>query len=94
MHGSAASQVMIATHENTTETPGQINNLIGICAIANNIAEIPDGIILRSSGKNGLEGRKIGMDVGDDKGAHLSLSVSFWLYVHLSKQAVIVFSRQ
>ena len=43
---------MIAAHDNTAEPPGQINNLIGISAIANDIPEIPDDVMWWSNGEN------------------------------------------
>jgi hypothetical protein len=54
---------VIAAHNNPAETSGPINDLIGIGAIANNIAEIPDNIVWRRSGKSRFEGRKIRMNV-------------------------------
>jgi len=43
--------------------------------------------------KNRFESRQIGMNVGDDKGAHLSTSVSFWRCVRFSKQSVMLLLR-
>ena len=37
---------MISAHYNTAEPPGQISNLVGIGAIANDILEIPDHVML------------------------------------------------
>jgi hypothetical protein len=49
--------------------------------------------VLRRSGKNRLEGRKIRMNVGDHKCAHVSFSFVFWLCAVGSEQAVILFLR-
>lgn len=42
----AASSVVIAAYRNPPKLPGQINHFIGIGAVANNIAEIPDDVVL------------------------------------------------
>ena len=60
---SAARSVVIAAHDNPTQLPGQFNNLIGIRAVAYDIAEIPDHIMFRRGGKNRLESRETGVQI-------------------------------
>ncbi len=89
MHSSTTRPVVIATYDNTTELPGQIYDLIWICAIANNVAEVPDGIMLRSSGKNSLESLEIGVNVGNNKCSHVSFTFVFWSYFLPGEPAVM-----
>jgi hypothetical protein len=67
---------VIATYDNPAKLPYQIYNFIGIRAVANDIAEIPNSIVRGRSSKNRLEGREVGVDVGDDKCAHFNPSVA------------------
>ena len=80
---------MIATDHNPAELPCQINHFIGIRAIANNIAKIPNGVILGRSGKNRFESLQIGMNVGDQKCAHVNPSVVLLHCRHFSELASI-----
>ena len=75
----AARPVVIAANRNSTELPGQINHLVGIRAVANGIAEIPDRVIRWRSLKNRLENLQIGVNVGKDKRA-CQLTFGFWLF--------------
>jgi hypothetical protein len=81
--------VMIAANHNSAEILGPINHPIGIRAVANDIAEIPDHVALWRGGKNRFESRKIGMDVGDNESAHFSLSVAALLCLNLSESLMI-----
>ena len=76
---------MIAAHDNTAEPPGQINNLIGISAIANDIPEIPDDVMWWSNGENCPECLEARVNVGDDKGTHIS--ISFGVKLHFCDRA-------
>ncbi len=89
MHGSTARSVVIAAHDNTTELPGQINNFIGICAIADDVAEVPDGVVFWCSGKNSLECLEIGVNVGNNKCSHVSFTFVLWLYFLPGASAVM-----
>jgi glycine/D-amino acid oxidase-like deaminating enzyme len=79
----AARPVVIAADHNSAELPGQINHLVGIRAVANDIAEIPDRVIVWRSRKNRFESRQIGMNVGNDKRAHAGFTFVFWLSFRL-----------
>lgn len=79
----AARHVVIAADHNSAKLPRQLNRFIGVCAVANDIAEIPDDVVMRRSRKNCLESRQIGMNVGNDKRAHLRLTLAFWPFVRL-----------
>jgi hypothetical protein len=62
----AAGHVVIASDHNSAEFPRQLNHFIRVCAIADDVAEVPDGIVFRSSGKNSLECLEIGVNVGNN----------------------------
>jgi hypothetical protein len=83
MHGSAARPVVIATDYNPAKVPGQINHFVRIRAVANDVAKIPDDVMLRSSSKNCFESGQIGMNVGNDKRAHVGFTFVFWLCFRL-----------
>lgn len=70
---------MIATDDNAAQAPDHINNLIRIGAIAHDIPEIPNDVMLGRSGKHSLECLEVRVNVGDDKGAHVSLSFALKL---------------
>jgi hypothetical protein len=46
----AARPVVIAAYRNPANFSGQINHFIGIAAVADKIAEIPDDVVLWRSG--------------------------------------------
>ena len=60
---SAARPVVIAAHDNPTQLPDKFNNLIGIRAVADDVAEIPNRIMLGRGGKNRLESRETGVQI-------------------------------
>lgn len=70
----AARHVVITADHNSVKFPHQLNHVIRVCAIANNVAEIPHGVILGRGGKHRFEGGKIGVDVGDHEYAHIPFS--------------------
>lgn len=59
----AASSVVIATYRIPAKFPGQINHFIRVGAVADNIAKIPDDVVLWRGAKNSLECLKIRMNV-------------------------------
>jgi hypothetical protein len=85
----AARHVVIAADHNSAEFPGQMDHLVGIRAVANDIAEIPDRVMRWRSRKNRLECLEIRVNVGDDKGAHLTLNLVFWLFFRLWEAAAM-----
>jgi hypothetical protein len=80
---------MIATDHNSIEIPGQFNYFVGIRAVANDITEIPNDVVLRRSSKRGFEGLKIAVDVRYHKCPHLKPSVVALLCLNTSMSAVI-----
>lgn len=66
---------MIASHHNPVKLSGQLNRFIGIRAVSNNIAEVPDHIVLWCSRKNRFERRQIGEDIRENKCAYQSLHI-------------------
>jgi hypothetical protein len=87
MQGSAARPVVIATHNDSAEVPGQINHFVRVRAVANDVAKIPDDVMLRSGSENCLESWQIGMNVGDQKCAHVNPSVVLLFCRHFSESA-------
>lgn len=85
----AARPVVIAAHHNAAKFPRQFNHFIRVCAIADNVAEVPDRVIWWRCRKHRFESRQIGMDVGDDEGAHVSFTFVLWLFFHLWEAAAM-----
>lgn len=67
---------MITPHNNPAELPDHINYFVGVCAIADDIAEIPNHIVLWRNGKNRFKCLEIRVNVGDYKCAHFSPAAS------------------
>lgn len=67
---SADDLVVIAAHEGAAGGADAVDDLIGIRAVSDDIAEIPYSVAGGRGGQYGIERLKIGMDVGDEQDAH------------------------
>src|SRR5215467_12130767 len=67
---SAADAIMISTHVDACERADGVDDLVGIGAVADDVAEIPKLIEGARSGEHGLKGLKISVNIGDDQGTH------------------------
>ena len=67
---------MIAPHNNPAELSGHSNYFVGVGAVADDIAEVPDHIMFWRGCKNRFKCLKIRMNVGDHKCAHVGLAAS------------------
>jgi hypothetical protein len=45
---------VIAPHNDSVELPDHINHLVGVCAVADDIAKVPNLIVVWRSGKDRL----------------------------------------
>ena len=62
----AARHVVITADHNSAKFPRQLNHLVRVRAIADDVAEVPDAVVFRCSGKNSLECLEIGVNVGNN----------------------------
>ena len=68
---AAADAVMVAADVEGGDRTDDVEDLIGAGSVADEIAEVPDGVEVALRGlEDGVEGFEVGVNVGEDEGAH------------------------
>ena len=68
---AAADAVVVAADVERGERADDVDDLVGAGAVADHVAEVPDGVVGAGGGfEDGVEGFEVGVDIGEDEGAH------------------------
>lgn len=68
---TTADAVVVAADGDGGERADEVDDLVGAAAVADGVAEIPDGVeAAGSGGEDGGKGFEVGVDVGENEGAH------------------------
>ncbi len=62
---SGARFVVIATDKQLTQRAGLVENLVGIGAVADDVAKIGNNLTRRGGGKTSFEGVEIGVNIAE-----------------------------
>jgi hypothetical protein len=61
---------VIAAHHQVAEPSYAIDHFVGTGSVSHNIAEVPNHVADRRSGKNRIKRFEVAMNVGEDKRTH------------------------
>ena len=67
---AAAGAIVIPAHTNLSQRPYPLYDFVWVGAVAYRVAEVPHRIMLRSRRQNCVQGIEVGVNIGENEGAH------------------------